>query len=108
MSVTADTRATLGNQAAAVLHGNPPPASTGARDNNRTPARSFGDGRDSPFRPNSGRQPRDGNTINNDSGATRLPPSSGKSGEPPLVLLASDPAMSSRAAGTTTHRNHDS
>jgi hypothetical protein len=42
------------------------------------------------------------------AGATRLPPSSGKSGEPPLVLLASDPAMSSRAAGTTTHRNHDS
>ncbi len=42
------------------------------------------------------------------TGATRLPPSSGKSGEPPLVLLASDPAMSSCTAGTTTRRNHDS
>ncbi|TXI82710.1 MAG: hypothetical protein E6Q40_11995 [Cupriavidus sp.] len=57
-----------------VLHGNPSPASTGARDNNRTPARSFGDGRDSPFNPEGARQPRDGNAINNDGGATRLPP----------------------------------
>lgn len=42
------------------------------------------------------------------TGATRLPPSSGKSGEPPLVLLASDPAMSNSTAGTSIRRNHDS
>lgn len=57
-----------------VLHGNPPSASLGARDNNRPPVRSFGDGRDSPFdRGNNDRNPRGNNNVNNDSGTVRVP-----------------------------------
>lgn len=57
-----------------VLHGTPPQASLGVRDNNRTTERSFGDGRDSPFnRDDSNRNPRGNNTVNNGGSVMRLP-----------------------------------